>query len=70
MKRRDIHVLVETLVLMKRAFSEGRHWDAFVLEQSIPDDDLEGKLYLSNNLDAKERFIIKEFKEADRNAGR
>ena len=59
-------MLARTVVLMKDAFKDGRDWDAFQLEQSIPDEDLEGKLYLSNNLDARERNIIKTYREADR----
>lgn len=61
-------MLARTVVQMKRAFQEGKDWDAYSLYCSIPNDEehLEEILYLSNQFDAKERNILKTYQEAER----
>jgi hypothetical protein len=57
-------VLADTVMGIKKAISEGRDWTAFVLASSITD--MEELLYLSNQLNAVERNIIKTYQEAER----
>lgn len=56
----------DTVLAIKKAISEGRDWGAYVLAESITD--LEEVLYLSNQLDARERNIVKTYREAARRA--
>lgn len=66
--RERLIVLARTVVQMKKALDEGRDWDAYVLLSSIPNDPdhMEERLYLSNQFDAKERFVLKTYEEAER----
>jgi hypothetical protein len=58
-------------MLMKRALKEGKDWDAYVQYCSIPNDPdhLEEILYISNQLDARERNVIKTYQAAENKYG-
>lgn len=64
--RDRLQVLADTVALIKKAFEQGKDWDAWVLSESI--EDLEETLYLSNQLTAHERFVIKAYRESERRA--
>jgi MoaA/NifB/PqqE/SkfB family radical SAM enzyme len=57
-------ILADTVMGIKKAIEKGKDWDAYVLASSITE--LEEVLYLSNQLDAKERNIIKTYQAAER----
>ena len=70
MTRERLQIVVDTLMRIKRAIEQGKDWDAYVYYSSIPNDPehMEEILYLSTQLDAKERNIIKTYQEAERRA--
>ena len=72
MTRERLQMLADTVMQIKKAISEGRDWSAYVLASSIivEGGDVEEQLYLSTQLDAKERNIIKTYQQAERNAQR
>jgi len=70
--RERLHILAQAVTQMKNAFKEGRDWDAWVVYQPIgerpveEEGALEDILYISNQMDAKERNILKEYQDAGR----
>jgi len=68
--RERLQVLADTVMQIKHAIAEGRDWSAYVLASSIiiEGGDLEEQLYLSTQLDARERNILKTYQEAERRA--
>ena len=61
-KRREI--LARTVSWIKRAYAEGREWDAYTYFTSITD--LYEILWLQLQLDSQERAAIKRFQQIER----
>jgi len=68
--RERLQILADTIMAIKKNIAEGKDWSAYVLASSIivEGGDLEEQLYLSTQLDAKERNIVKAYQEAERRA--